>query len=140
MKLDGKVALVTGSSQGIGQGIGLRLAEAGADVVISYRSHPEGAEDTLAKVEAIGRQCYMAQCPKNRGYTVKADLGSVDEIRQLVADSIQHFGKLDVLVNNAGIEKHAPFWDVAESDYDAVMDVNLKGVFFCYANLCEAFG
>jgi glucose 1-dehydrogenase len=130
MKLGGKVALVTGSSQGIGQSIVLGLAQAGADVVINYRSHPEGAEDTLAKVEAIGRQCYMAQCPKNRGYTVKADLGNVDEIRQLVADSIQHFGKLDILVNNAGIEKYAPFWEVGESDYDAVMDVNLKGVFF----------
>ncbi|NJR38065.1 MAG: glucose 1-dehydrogenase [Leptolyngbyaceae cyanobacterium CSU_1_4] len=134
MKLDGKVALVTGSSQGIGQEIVLRLAEAGANVVINYRSHPEGAEDTLAKVEAIGGQCYMADCPNHppnsRGYTVQADLGSVDEVRQLIADSIQHFGKLDILVNNAGIEKHAPFWNVTEADYDAVMNVNLKGVFF----------
>jgi glucose 1-dehydrogenase len=130
MKLDGKVALVTGSSQGIGQEIVLRLAQASASVVINYRSHPEGAEDTLARVEAIGGHCYMAQCPNNRGYKVQADLGSVDEVRQLIADSIQHFGKLDILVNNAGIEKHAPFGDVTEADYDAVMNVNLKGVFF----------
>ncbi|MEH2407618.1 SDR family NAD(P)-dependent oxidoreductase [Nostoc sp.] len=130
MKLDGKVALVTGSSQGIGQAIVLRLAQAGANVVINYRSHPEGAEDTLAKVEAIGGNCHMAQCPKSHGYTLQADLGSVDQVRQLIAESINHFGKLDILVNNAGIEKHAPFWDVTEADYDAVMNVNLKGVFF----------
>ncbi|MUG93856.1 glucose 1-dehydrogenase [Scytonema sp. UIC 10036] len=130
MKLQGKVALVTGSSQGIGQGVVLRLAREGADVVINYRSHPEGAEETLAKVEAIGSRCYMAQCPKSHGYTLKADLGSVSEVRQLIAESIEHFGKLDILVNNAGIEKHAPFWEVTEADYDAVMNVNLKGVFF----------
>lgn len=130
MKLEGKVALVTGSSQGIGQGVVLRLAEEGADVVINYRSHPEGAEETLEKVNAVGGRCYMAQCPSSQGYTVKADLGSVDEIRQLISESIEHFGRLDILVNNAGIEKHAPFWEVTEADYDAVMNVNLKGVFF----------
>lgn len=130
MKLVGKVALVTGSSQGIGQGVVLRLAQEGANVVINYRSHPEGAEETLSKVEAIGGKCYMAQCPATQGHTIKADLGSVSEIRQLIAESIDHFGKLDILVNNAGIEKHAAFWDVTEADYDAVMNVNLKGVFF----------
>ncbi|GAB4383912.1 MAG: SDR family oxidoreductase [Elainellaceae cyanobacterium] len=130
MKLEGKVALVTGSSQGIGQGVVLRLAQEGANVVINYRSHPEGAEETLAKVQAIGGKCYMAQCPSPEGYTIKADVGNVAEIRQLITESIDHFGKLDVLVNNAGIEKHAPFWDVTEADYDTVMNVNLKGVFF----------
>lgn len=135
MKLEGKVALVTGSSQGIGQSIVLRLAEAGADVVINYRSHPEGAEETLAKVQAIGGRCHMAQCPSSelpiaQGHTIQADLGSVTEVRQLIAESIEHFGKLDILVNNAGIEKHAAFWDVTEADYDAVLNVNLKGVFF----------
>ena len=130
MKLEGKVALVTGSSQGIGQAIVLRLAEEGANVVINYRSHPEGAQETLAKVEAVGGRCYMAQCPQSKGYTVQADLGSVEEVRQLIAESIEHLGRLDVLVNNAGIEKHAPFWEVTEADYDAVMNVNLKGVFF----------
>lgn len=137
--IEGKVALVTGSSQGIGQGIVLRLAEAGADVVINYRSHPEGAEETLAKVQAIGGRCHMAQCSgeqpvvrsgSGQGHTIQADLGSVTEVRQLIAESIAHFGKLDILVNNAGIEKHAAFWDVTEADYDAVLNVNLKGVFF----------
>jgi len=135
MKLAGKVALVTGSSQGIGQSIVLRLAAAGADVVINYRSHPEGAEETLAQVQAIGGKCHMAQCPGDtssiaQGHTIRADLGSVAEVRQLIEESIAHFGKLDILVNNAGIEKHAPFWEVTEADYDAVLNVNLKGVFF----------
>lgn len=66
MSLKGKVALVTGSSQGIGQGIVLRLAQAGADVVINYRSHPEGDEETLEKVKAIGGKCYLAECPSSR--------------------------------------------------------------------------
>ena len=130
MNLEGKVALVTGSSQGIGQGIVLRLAEAGADVVINYRSHPEGAEETLAKVEAIGGKCYMAECPHSRGHTIQADLGNVSMVQELITESIRHFGRLDILVNNAGIEKHAPFWEVTEADYDAVLNVNLKGVFF----------
>jgi glucose 1-dehydrogenase len=130
MNLEGKVALVTGSSQGIGQAIAIRLAQEGAAVVINYRSHPEGAEETLAKVQAAGGRCYAAQCPNSQGYTLKADLGDVNDLRQLVADSIEHFGKIDILVNNAGIEKHAPFWEVTEADYDAVLNVNLKGVFF----------
>ena len=138
MKLEGKVALVTGSSQGIGQSIVLQLAKAGADVVINYRSHPEGAEETLAKVQAIGGKCHMAKCSSAQanqtaiaqGHTIQADLGSVAEVRQLLAESIAHFGKLDILVNNAGIEKHAAFWEVTEADYDAVLNVNLKGVFF----------
>lgn len=120
MKLDGKVALVTGSSQGIGLGIAIRLAEAGADVVINYRSHPDGAKAALDEVTALGR----------KGLLVQADLGSVSEVRQLIAEGIAYFGKLDILVNNAGIEKNAAFWDVTEAEYDAVLNVNLKGVFF----------
>ncbi|MDV2994690.1 MAG: Glucose 1-dehydrogenase 1 [Chroococcidiopsis sp. SAG 2025] len=130
MRLEGKVALVTGSSQGIGQGIVVRLAQEGANVVINYRSHPEGAAETLAKVQAAGGRCYMAQCPSSQGYTIQADLGSVREVRQLIGESIEYFGKVDILVNNAGIEKHAPFWEITEADYDTVMNVNLKGVFF----------
>jgi glucose 1-dehydrogenase len=120
MKLTGKVALVTGSSQGIGQAIAIRLAEEGANVVINYRGHVEGAQDTLAQVEATGQQ----------GIIVKADLGTVSEVCRLIAEGIAHFGQLDILVNNAGIEHNASFWEVTEADYDSVLDVNLKGVFF----------
>lgn len=132
MGLDGKVALVTGSSQGIGQAIAIRLAEAGAKVVINYRSHPEGAEETVEKVNAVGGQCHQVEgyCDRDRGYSVGADLGLVEDVRRLVAESIDHFGQLDILVNNAGIEKYAPFWEVDENAFDAVLNVNLKGVFF----------
>ncbi|MBD2309316.1 glucose 1-dehydrogenase [Chroococcidiopsis sp. FACHB-1243] len=121
MKLEGKVALVTGSSQGIGSAVAVRLAKEGANVVIDYRSHPEGAEATLKQVEATGR----------KGYIVQADLGVVSDVRRLVAESIQYFGQLDILVNNAGVDgKNTDFWDITEANYDAVLNVNLKGAFF----------
>lgn len=120
MRLKDKIALVTGSSQGIGRAIAVRFAQEGADVVINYNRTAKGAEEALAEVEAAGR----------RGLIVQADLGNVEDIRRLVNQGIEHFGRLDVLVNNAGIETHAPFWDVTEEDYDKVLNVNLKGVFF----------
>lgn len=121
MNLQGKVALVTGSSQGIGQVVATHLAQAGADIVIDYRSHPDGAKETLAKVEAAGQQ----------GHIVQADLSAIDDVRKLVSEGVQHFGKLDILVNNAGVDgKNADFWDITEADYDKVLNVNLKGAFF----------
>jgi glucose 1-dehydrogenase len=129
-KLEGKVALVTGSSGGIGQAIAVHLAEEGANVVIDYRSHPEGAQETLSKVEAVG-------C---KGLTVKADLSVISDIRQLVDQGIQHFGKLDILVNNAGIDgRNADFWNITEADYDAVMNINLKGTFFATQAIVQHF-
>jgi glucose 1-dehydrogenase len=132
MKLTGKVALVTGSSGGIGQSIAIRLAKEGAKVVVNYRSNPEGAEQTLKAIKAIDGDCMMAEgfCDDDRGYAIGADLGMVDDVRRLIAESIEHFGTIDILVNNAGIEKHADFWDVTEQDFDAVMNINFKGVFF----------
>ena len=119
-RLLGRKVLVTGSSKGIGRGIAIRLAQEGADVVINYNSDPGGAEEALREVQALGR----------RGAIIRANLGTVGEVRDLVARSAAALGGLDVLVNNAGIEKHAAFWDVTETDFDAVLDVNLKGVFF----------
>lgn len=125
MRLAGKVALVTGSSQGIGQAIAIRLAEEGANVVINYRSNPEGAQATLEKVVSAGGQCHMVE-----GFSIQADIGMVADVQRMVDQSVAHFGKVDILVNNAGVEKNADFWDVTEADYDAVLNVNLKGVFF----------
>ena len=119
-RLLGRRVLVTGSSKGIGRGIAVRLAAEGADVAINYNSDARGAEEALADVQALGR----------RGAMIKADLGSVAAVRDLIAQSASALGGLDVLVNNAGIEKHAAFWDVTEDDFDAVLNVNLKGVFF----------
>lgn len=120
MRLNNKIALVTGSSQGIGRAIAVRFAQEGADVVINYNRGAKGAEEALAEIEATGR----------RGLIVQADLGKVADIQRLVNTAVEHFGRLDVLVNNAGLETHAPFWDVTEEDYDKVLNVNLKGVFF----------
>lgn len=120
MRLQGKRALVTGSSKGIGQAIAIRYAEEGADVVVNYNSDPKGAEETVARIQATGR----------RATAIKGDLGSVASVRALVEQGWEGLGGLEVLVNNAGVESHAPFWDVTESDYDKVLNINLKGVFF----------
>jgi glucose 1-dehydrogenase len=120
MRLKNKVAIVTGSSQGIGRGIAERFAREGADVVINYNRTPGGAEEVLKMVEASGA----------RGVIVQADMSKLEDIKKLFTTAIETFGRVDVLVNNAGVEKHAPFWEVTEADYDFVLNVNLKGVFF----------
>lgn len=129
MKLAGKIALITGSSQGIGRAIAERFAQEGADVVINYNRTPGGAEEALRTVEAAGR----------RGLVVKADLSNTIDVRNLIATGIEHFGRLDILVNNAGIETHAPFWEVTEEDYDRILNVNLKGVFFATQTIVRHF-
>ena len=120
MKLSGKKALVTGSSQGIGQAIALRLAEEGADIVINYVTHPETAAETVQSVLKLGR----------RAVSIKGDLSKVADTQRLVHESVQALGGLDILVNNAGVEKRASSWEVAEADFDLVLDINLKGAFF----------
>jgi glucose 1-dehydrogenase len=121
MKLSGKNALVTGSDQGIGQGIALRLAEEGADVVVNYRKNRDGAEATSAQIRQMGR----------RTAVVQADVGEPADARRVVEEAVKALGSLDILVNNAGIEKNAPFVDVTEEDYRAVIGVGMGGPFFC---------
>ena len=120
MRLHGKTALITGSSRGIGRAIAKRFAHEGADVMINYSSSATGAREALAEVEAAGR----------KGHMIQADLSVVSEARGLIGETIQRFGKLDVLVNNAGIEINVPFWKVTEEEYDRVLNVNLRGAFF----------
>jgi glucose 1-dehydrogenase len=120
MKLIGKKALVTGSNQGIGQAIALRLAEEGADIIIDYVTHPETAAETVQMVEKSGR----------RAVAIQADISKVGDTARMVEEAVQALGGLDILVNNAGVEKNAPFWEVTEADYNFVLDINLKGAFF----------
>jgi glucose 1-dehydrogenase len=120
MKLKDQIALITGSSQGIGRGIAERFAQEGADVVINYNGNAVRAQETLCAVESAGR----------RGLIVQADVGKTADIRRMFAMALEHFGRLDILVNNAGVERHALFQDVTEEDYDRVMNTNMKGVFF----------
>jgi glucose 1-dehydrogenase len=119
-KLAGKVALVTGSSSGIGQGIAIRLAKDGADVVVNYSGSLAGAQETQKQIESLGRKAII----------MKADIAKVADCQALVAAGWDQLGSVDILVNNAGVEKGSDFVDVTEADYDLVLDVNLKGPFF----------
>ncbi|MEO6807207.1 MAG: glucose 1-dehydrogenase [Edaphobacter sp.] len=124
-RLAGKVAIITGSGSGIGQSIAIRFASEGATVVVDYRNHPEQADDTKAKAEAAG----------GKAITIQADVSILADTQRLIDDTYKQLGRCDILVNNAGIEIESPFWEVTEKDYDAVLNVNLKGAFF----LTQAF-
>lgn len=119
LSLAGRVALVTGGAKGIGRGIALRLADAGADVMIVDVDGDAGAE-TVAAVSGRGRKARL----------VRADLARVDEAQQAVAATVSAFGRIDVVVNNAGIFPSMPAIDLDEATWDRVIDVNLKGAFF----------
>lgn len=119
-RLKDHIAVVTGSSSGIGQGIAVRLAQEGACVVVNYVGHPEGANQTLDLIQKAGGQ----------GVVCQADVTSMADIRKLIDTAWQTWGGCDILVNNAGMDKRADFWEVTEADYDQVLAVNLKGPFF----------
>jgi 2-deoxy-D-gluconate 3-dehydrogenase len=121
--LSGRVAIVTGANTGIGQGIAVALAEAGADVALVGRSP---ADETAERVAAAGR----------RAIQVRADLSTIAPVAEVVEATIAELGGLDILVNNAGIIRRADAVDFTEADWDAVLDTNLKSVFF----LCQAAG
>ena len=122
LSLDGKVALVTGSARGIGAAIAVGLAEAGADVAVSdMASRLELARDTQAKVEGHGR----------RSATYELDVLDIAGIPGVIQQIVDEFGKLDILINNAGIRIPKPALEVTEADWDATVDTNLKGLFFC---------
>jgi glucose 1-dehydrogenase len=120
MKLEGKTVLITGGSQGIGQGIAFRLAEEGANIVIDYVGSSESAEATVAQIQKGG-------C---RALAVQGDIASVDQIHAMMKQAADFFGDVDVLINNAGVERHASIWEATEHDYDFVLNINLKGAFF----------
>jgi glucose 1-dehydrogenase len=124
-RLAGKVAVITGAGTGIGQAISIRLASEGATIVVDYRNHPEQAADTQAKCQAAG----------GKAITIQADVSILTDTQRLIDETYRQLGRADILVNNAGIEIESPFWDVTEKDYDAVLNVNLKGAFF----LTQAF-
>ena len=124
-RLAGKVAIITGSSSGIGQSIALRFASEGASVVVNYRGNPDGANATKANIESKG----------GKAITIQADVSRLNDVQNLIDQTYQQLGRCDILVNNAGIEKSADFWNITEQDYDAVLNVNLKGAFF----LTQAF-
>lgn len=115
--LTGKVALVTGGNTGLGQGIALALAEAGADIA-SVALHD--SNETIEKVQALGR----------KAVGVEADLTSIEPVERVLKETLDAFGRVDILVNNAGLIRRADAVDFSEADWDVVMNINLKTVFF----------
>ena len=120
MEIKGKVALVTGGAQGIGRAIALLLAEKGGDAVISD-INLEKAEETAREVEALGR----------RAMAVRANVAVLDEVEKMVQAVLDRYGRIDILVNNAGIARDKLLLRMTEEDWDAVLDINLKGTFNC---------
>jgi len=118
--LSGKVAIVTGARRGIGRGIALALAKAGADVTVSDISLEE-CQKVVEEIEAMGR----------KGLAVKCDVTQKSEVEEMVAQTVKELGKVDILVNNAGIAGMKPFLEMSEEDWDRVLDINLKGQFLC---------
>jgi len=124
-RFKGKVVLITGGGRGIGRAICVRFAQEGANIVFTGRNNDENVAETIRQVEEAG----------GKSHFIQSDISQVPAVYAMVKEAIDTFGQIDILVNNAGIEINAPFWDVQEKDYDAVMDTNLKGMFF----LTQAF-
>jgi glucose 1-dehydrogenase len=123
--LKDKVAIVTGASSGIGQGIAKRLGSEGARIIVDYVRTPEGAEETERAIKEAGSD----------GEIVKADITKMEDTQKLIDTAWERFGAADILINNAGMERKSAFADTPESDYDQIMAVNLRGPFF----LTQAF-
>jgi len=120
MGLKGKVAVVTGGNSGIGMAIVLELAKQGASIAIDYVAHPEATEALEQRVAAMGDQVIG----------VEADVSKVAELERLIGSTVRKFGRVDIMVNNAGVETRTSVLDTTEAQYDTVLDVNLKSAFF----------
>lgn len=118
-ELSGKVALVTGASRGIGRAISVALAEAGADVVVNFRTRHNEAEAVRAQIESLGRRCL----------TVQADVSKAGEVSRLAETVERELGPVAILVNNAGITRPQPLDEITEQDWDEILSINLKSYF-----------
>lgn len=119
MNLTGKVALVTGASRGIGQATAIELAKAGADIVVNFIGNEAVAQETVKAIEALGRKVIK----------IKADVGNAEEVQAMVDEAVATFGHIDILVNNAGITRDGLLIRMKDSDWDDVLNINLKGVY-----------
>ena len=120
MMLEGKTALVTGASRGIGRAVAVALAAAGAKVAVNYAGNVAAAEETKAAIEAAGGTAIL----------VKADVASSEEVEGMVRQTVEAFGRIDILVNNAGITRDRLLMRMKDEDFDAVVNTNLKGVYY----------
>ena len=119
--LKGQKALVTGASSGIGAGVALALAKAGADVVVNYASSLAGAQKVVNEIEAAG----------GKALAVKADVSREADVQALFDETLKAFGTLDILVNNAGLQQDAPFAEMTLAQWNTVIGINLTGMFLC---------
>ncbi len=127
--LKGQVALVTGANSGIGRAIANALGRAGADVVVNYVVKPEEAEKVADEIRRGGRRAMIAQ----------ADVADEAQVRAMFAAAVREFGTVDILVSNAGMERNAPFHEMTTAQWDAVMNVNLRGAFLCAREAVREF-
>ncbi len=121
MSLEGKTAIITGAGTGIGQGIALAMANAGANLVVDYVGKPEIAQDTIDRITKLG----------SKVIGVDADISSPRDVAMLIEKSVETFGKLDIFVNNAGIEKKFAFVDYPLDEWQKIIGINLTGPFLC---------
>ena len=121
MRLKGKVALITGSSRGVGRAVALAYAREGANIVVNYASNKDAAEEVVAAIEEMG----------SKAIAFKADVAKAAEAEALVEKGIEEFGQLDILVNNAGFGRPAMLIKMSEEQWDQVVDIHLKGAFLC---------
>ncbi len=127
--LNGKVAVITGASRGIGKEIALTFASYGAKVVVNYNGSKEKAEEVVKEIEAMGGEAIAIQC----------SVADYEACGNMVNEAIAKFGKIDILVNNAGITKDNLVMKISDEDFDAVIDTNLKGTFNCIKQLYRPF-
>ncbi|WML49304.1 3-oxoacyl-[acyl-carrier-protein] reductase [Neobacillus sp. PS3-34] len=121
MNLDGKAVLVTGASRGIGREIALELARQGANIAVNFSGSEAKANETVDEIKAMGRDAFAVKC----------DVSDSESVSAMVKETIDRFGKLDVLVNNAGITRDNLLMRMKEEEWDDVININLKGVFLC---------
>lgn len=120
MSLHGKVAIVTGASRGIGRQIAIQLAQAGAKVVVNYAAHSGRAEEVVETIRQLGGEAAA----------IRADVSLTSEVEALFADTLKHFGHIDILINNAGVMECLPIADVTEESFDRQFAINVKGSYF----------
>ena len=121
MRFENKVAVVTGGSRGIGRAICLELAQQGASIVLCYAGNAQAAEETAQACRALGASVTVVRC----------DVADAQQVKDLMKTAVREYGRIDVLVNNAGVTRDGFMLMMRESDYDAVLDTNLKGTFLC---------
>jgi 3-oxoacyl-[acyl-carrier protein] reductase len=119
MKLEGKKAIVTGGSRGIGRAIALLYAKEGADVLVNYHSNDAAAKETVSEIEKLGR----------KGVAVAADVASYASAQNMVEECVKQLGGVDIVVNNAGVSKPSMLLKMKEEDWDAIIDIHLKAAF-----------